>query len=143
MEKEGIWRRREYGEGGNTGKKGIWGRRKGAQRASNPPIPPEGLVSLLALAYLPPCRLHSTDILSGSGFELSLVFLGLKWQGSTAELPSLTHTFCSLLLPSDNPGRMWPAVTRRRVEQRVGFNTMHLCQIGLEYRMISGHLLWS
>lgn len=76
------------------------------------PVPPEGLISLLALAYLPPCRFHSTDILSGSCFELSLVVLGLRGQGSTAELPSLTHTFCSLLLPSDNPGRMWPAVTR-------------------------------
>lgn len=113
-------------EGRNMGKARIWERRKGAQRASNPPIPAEGLMSLVALAYLPPCLFHSTDILSGSCFELSLVFLGLKWQGSTAKLPSLTHTFCSLLLPSDNPGRMWPAVTRWRVEQRVGFRIIPL-----------------
>lgn len=85
--------------------------KKGLKGSPTLPIPPEGLISLLVVAYLPPCRFHSTDILSGSCFELSLVFLGLKWQGSTAELPSLTHTFCSLLLPSDNPGRMWPAVT--------------------------------
>lgn len=57
------------------GKEGTWGRGKGAQRASNPPIPPEGLVFLVALAYLPPCLFHSTDILSGSCFELSRVFL--------------------------------------------------------------------
>lgn len=130
MGKEGIWRRREYGEG----EKGLKG----------PPTPPFPFPQKdWYLSYLPPCRLHSTDMLSGSSFEFSLVFLGLKWQGSMAELPSLTHTFCSLLLPSDNPGRMWPAVMRWRVEQRVGFNIIHLCQGGLEYRMISGHLLWS
>lgn len=113
MGKEGIWGRREYGEG-----------EKGLKRPPTPPFPQK--VSLLALAYLPPCRFHSTDILSDSCFELSFVFLGPRWQGSTAELPSLTHTFCSLLLPSDNPGRMWLAVTRWRVEQRVGFNIIPL-----------------
>lgn len=86
---------------------------------------------MLALAYLPPCRFHSTDVMSGRCFKLFDILLGLRWQGSTAELPALAHTFCSLLSPSAAPGGMWPAVTTWRAEQRVGFT---------EQRAISGHL---
>lgn len=86
---------------------------------------------MLALAYLPPCRFHSTDVMSGRCFKLFDILLGLRWQGSTAELPALAHTFCSLLSPSATPGGMWPAVTTWRAEQRVGFT---------EQRAISGHL---
>lgn len=78
------------------------------------------------LAYLPPCRFHSTDVLSGSCCQLFRTFLGLRWQGRMAELPSLAHTFCSLLSPSATPGSMWPAVRRWRVEQRVRLMEQYL-----------------
>lgn len=102
-------------------REGIWGRRKGAQSVSHPPQSPQGHRPVLALAYLPPCRFHSTDVISGRCFKLFDILLGVRWQGSTAELPALAHTFCSLLSPSVTPGRMWPAVTTWRAEQRVGF----------------------
>lgn len=78
-------------------------------------LPPSSVPSprcVLALAYLPPCRFHSTDVFSGS-FH---IFLGLRWQGSTTELPALAQTLCSLFSPFAAPGSRWPAVARRRVE---------------------------
>lgn len=78
-------------------------------------LPPSSVPSprsALVLVYLAPCRFHSTDVFSGS-FHLCL---GLSWQGSTAELPALAQTLRSLFSSLAAPGRMWPAVTRGRVE---------------------------
>lgn len=107
--------------------------KRGLKRSPTLPGPQQGHGCVLSLVYLPPCRFHSTDVLSGTCFQLFRILLGLRWQGRTAELPALAHTFCSLLSPSAPPGSMWPAVRRWRVEQRMGL---------MEQRAIPGHLWW-